>query len=314
MALETNAFNSFGAKGNREDLSDLIHNISPTETPFMLAVRKTDASAVLHEWQTDALGSASTSNAVLEGDAITNDASTATTRVSNTCQISDKVARVTGTQEVVSKAGRKSELAYQMAKRAKELKRDVESILLRNGAEVTGGTTTARQTAGIEAWIATNTDAASDATDAAGTGNDARTEGTARAFTESQLKAVLQAAWTAGGNPGVIMLGAFNKQQLSGFSGGSTSFVDAKDKKLYASVDVYVGDFNTLRVVPNRFQNQSTALVLDMDYWAMASLRPFQSKEVARTGDSTARQLLVEYALESCNEAASGAVYDLTTS
>jgi hypothetical protein len=314
MALETNAFSSFGAIGNREDLSNVIHNIAPTETPFMNAARKTKASAVLHEWQTDTLGAASGSNFVLEGDAITNDARTATVRVSNTCAISDKTARITGTQEVVSKAGRKSEMAYAMAQRAKELKRDVETILLQNNAEVTGGTTTARECAGIEAWIATNTSEAADATNATGNGNDARTSGTARAFTEAQLKSVIQQCWTSGGNPSTIMVGAFNKQQLSGFSGGSTAFVDANDKKLVASVDIYESDFGALKVVPNRFQNATTALVLDMDYWAMASLRPFQTKPIARTGDSEARQILVEYTLEACNEAASGAVYDLTTS
>lgn len=205
-------------------------------------------------------------------------------------------------------------MAYAMAQRAKELKRDVETILLQNNAEVTGGTTTARECAGIEAWIATNTSEASDATNATGNGNDARTEGTARAFTEAQLKSVIQQCWTSGGNPSTIMVGAFNKQQLSGFSGGSTAFVDANDKKLVASVDIYESDFGALKVVPNRFQNAATALVLDMDYWAMASLRPFQTKPIARTGDSEARQILVEYTLEACNEAASGAVYDLTTS
>jgi len=314
MALETNAFNTYGAIGNREDLSDVIFNIAPTETPFMSGIAKTKATAVLHEWQTDTLGAASATNFVLEGDAITNDARTATTRVSNSCAISDKTARITGTQEAVSKAGRKSEMAYAMAQRSKELKRDVESILLANNAEVTGGTTTARECAGIEAWIATNTSEAADATNAAGTGNDARTEGTARAFTEAQLKSVIQSAWTAGGNPDCVMVGAFNKQQLSGFSGGSTRFDKSEDKRLVAAVDVYESDFGALKVIPNRFQNQKTALVLQMDMWAMATLRPFQTKPIARTGDSEARQLLVEYTLEARNEAASGAIYDLTTS
>ena len=314
MAQPGQTFSSYDAVGNREDLSNIIYDISPTETPFMSMIDKVKATSTKHEWQTDSLTAASATNAVIEGDDATTDTSTATTRLYNYTQISDKVARTTGTQDAVDKAGRKRELAYQMEKRMKELKRDVESALLANNAAVVGGDTTARECAGIEAWINSNKDAASDSTAATGDGTDARQEGTARAFTEDQLKSVLQSCWDNGGNPDTIMVGGFNKQTLSGFSGNSSRFDKSEDAKLYTAIDVYVSDFGSLRVVPNRFQNTKTALVLDSEYWAMAELRPFQSHELAKTGDSERRQILCEYTLESRNEAASGAVYDLTTS
>lgn len=314
MALETNAFTTYSAIGNREDLSDMIYDVSPTETPFLTMCAKTKATAVNHEWQTDSLATASGANAVLEGDAATIDAASATVRVGNICQISDKVPRVTGTQEAVNAAGRRSEMAYQMAKRSKELKRDVESALLGNVAKVTGGATTARKLGGIETWIITNTSEASDATNGGGAGTQARTAGTARAFTEAQLKDVLSQCWTSGGDPDCVLVGAFNKQQMSGFSGGASRWDKAEDKRLTAAVDIYVSDFGTLNVIPSRFQTAGTALVLQKDMWAFATLRPFSVQPIARTGDTTAKQLIVEYTLESRNEASSGAIYDLTTS
>ena len=145
MAQPTNTFDTYDSVGEREDLSDVIYSISPTDTPFLSSAAKTQATAVLHEWQTDSLAAASTSNAVIEGDEATLDASTATSRLSNSCQIMDKTVVITGTQEAVDKAGRASEIAYQIAKRAKELKRDMEATLTGNQAEVAGNSTTARK-------------------------------------------------------------------------------------------------------------------------------------------------------------------------
>ena len=103
MAQPTNTFDTYDSVGEREDLSDVIYSISPTDTPFISSAAKTKATAVLHEWQTDALASASTSNAVIEGDEATLDAVTATTRLSNSSQIMDKTVVITGTQEAVDK-------------------------------------------------------------------------------------------------------------------------------------------------------------------------------------------------------------------
>ena len=313
MAQPTNTFDTYDSVGEREDLSDVIYNISPTDTPFLSSAAKTQSTAVLHEWQTDALASASTSNAVIEGDEATLDAVTATTRLSNSCQIMDKTVVITGTQEAVDKAGRASELAYQIAKKAKELKRDMEAQITTNNAEVTGSATAAREMGSLGAWVATN-DVMGTSGTSGSVGNTARTDGTQRAFTEDLLKSVIKSVWNEGGDPTMIMVGPFNKQKLSGFTGNSTRFDAGADATLYTSVDVYASDFGQLQVVPNRFSRDRDCYVLDMNYWGIAFLRDFTMHELSKTGDSEKRQLLVEATLESRNEGASGMVADLTTS
>jgi hypothetical protein len=319
MALPTNTFATYEAIGNREDLSDVIYRIDPTDTPFMTAIEREKATAVNHEWQTQALAAADTANAVLEGDDATTDAVTPTVRLGNICQISDKVARVTGTQRAVEHAGRDDELAYQEMLKGLELKRDMEAILVgTNQAKVTGNDTTARKTASVLSWIKTNTSkgggAAADPAAADGTGT--RTDGTQRAFVESNLKSVLQSIWNNGGKPDIIMTGGFNKQAFSTFTGRATPIEDTKAKKIVAAVDVYESDFGRLKVVPNRFQRARDVLVLQMEMWAIAYLngRRMVSIPLARTGDSERRQMLSEYALVARNEKASGGVFDNTTS
>ena len=313
MAQPSETFDTYDSIGEREDLSDVIYNISPTDTPFLSSAAKTQATAVLHEWQTDSLATAVTDNKVIEGDEATADAVTATTRLSNSSQILDKVVTISGTQEAVDKAGRASEIAYQVAKKAKELKRDLESSLTSNNAEVTGGSGVARQLGGLGSWVATN-DVFGTGGASGGLGNTARTNGTQRAFTETQLKSVIKSVWNAGGNPQIIMVGPFNKQKLSGFTGNSTRFDAGADATLYTSVDVYASDFGQTQVIPNRFSRDREAWVLDMDFWGVAFLRDFTMHELAKTGDTEKRQLLVECTLESRNEAASGMIADLTTS
>jgi len=313
MAQFSDTFDTYDSIGEREDLSDVIYNISPTDTPFLSSAAKTKATAVLHEWQTDSLAAAVTNNQVIEGDEATADAITATTRLSNSCQIMDKTVVITGTQEAVDKAGRASEIAYQIAKKAKELKRDLEASLTSNNAEVTGSATAARVAGGLRSWVATN-DLMGTSGTSGGLGNTAATNGTQRVFTESLLKSVIKSVWDAGGNPTMIMVGPFNKQKLSGFTGNSTRFDAGADATLYTSVDVYASDFGQLQVVPNRFSRDRDAWVLDMDYWGVSFLRDFTMHEIAKTGDADKRQLLLEATLESRNEAASGVVADVTTS
>ena len=313
MAQFGNTFDTYDSIGEREDLSDVIYNISPTDTPFLSSAAKTKATAVLHEWQTDSLTAAASDNAVIEGDEVGIDAITATTRLSNSCQIMDKAICITGTQEAVDKAGRASEIAYQIAKRAKELKRDLESSLTSNNAEVTGSATAARVMGGLRSWVATN-DVMGTSGTSGGLGNTAAGNGTQRVFTESLLKSVIKSVWNAGGNPTMIMVGPFNKQKLSGFTGNSTRFDAGADATLYTSVDVYASDFGQLQVVPNRFSRDRDAWVLDMDYWGVAFLRDFTMHEIAKTGDAEKRQLLLEATLESRNEGASGVIADVTTS
>jgi hypothetical protein len=313
MAVPSNTYLSYSVIGEREDLSDVIYNVDPTDVPFLTSVPRAKATFTLHEWQTDTLASASAANAVLEGDDADPDSMTATTRLSNTCQISDKVPRVSGTAQATINAGRKDELAYQIVKAAKELRRDMESSLLANNAEATGSASVARELGGIEAWINTNTSVGSGGT-AGSLGDNARTDGTNRALTESLLKVELKSCWDNGGDPDCIMVGSFNKQQISTFTGNATRFKEAEDSRLMASIDIYQSDFGELEIIPNRFQVSESCLILQKDMWAVAYLRPVSISNLAKTGDSERRQIIVEYTLESRNEKASGAVFDCTTS
>lgn len=315
MALPADTLATFTAVGNREDLSNIIYDISPAETPFLSKIPKTKASGVKHEWQTHSLTAASATNKVLEGDDATTDASTLTARVYNYRQISDKVARVTGTQEVVDKAGRRSEMAFQMEARMKELKRDVESRLLSNLASAAGNATLAPECAGAQAWIKTNTDKASDATASAGNGTDIHTDGTARALQESQVESVLALAWTNGGNPTMGILNAFQKRKFASFSGSSTKMSDGDKKKVVNSVDIYVDPLgNEVRLVPCRQCPTDVVYFFDTEHVKFAVLRDFKTHDLAKTGDSERKQILVEYTLEMCQEKAHAGVYDLAAS
>ena len=294
MTLPTNTFTTYSAIGNREDLSDVIYRIDPADTPFMSAVEREKATAVAHEWQTQALAAIDTANAVLEGDDATTDAATPTVRLGNVCQISDKVARVTGTQQAVQHSGRDDELAYQEMLKGLELKRDMETLLVGvNIAKVTGSDSTARKTASILSWIKSNTSKGAGGADpSAADGTGSRTDGTQRAFTEANLKAVLQSVWNSGGKPDTIMLGGFNKQVMSTFTGRATPTEETKSKKIIAAVDAYESDFGTLKVVANRFSRPRDVLILQTDMWALAYLngRKMVSMPLAKTGDSERRE------------------------
>lgn len=315
MAQPTNTFDQFDSIGNREDLSDMIYNIAPTETPFMNGIKKGSCSNTLHEWQTDSL-TAVAANAQIAGDDISGDAVTPTVRLNNRTQISRKSVTIAGTLEAVDRAGRKREMAYQMAKSSKELKRDMENALIGvNNAKVTGNSTTAAELASVESWIATNTSKGATGADPTGDGTDARTDGTQRVFTEAMLTDVLSKCFTEGGNPDTLMVGAFNKGKVSGFSGNADSVQHVNtDSKVINNVDVYVGDFHTLKVVPNRFSRSRSAYVLEMSMWSLDFLRPFTQFDLAKTGDSEKKALVVEYTLASKQEKASGIIADLTTS
>lgn len=291
----------------------VIYDISPTETPFLNSVAHVDATQQTHEWQTDSLASAS-NNAVIEGDDADADSSSSTTRLNNVTQLSDKVARVTSRARAVNTAGRADELDYQMLKRGRELRRDMETALLDNKAKVTGNDTTAPELAGIVSWINTNEDAASDGSAPSGDGSDTRSNGTRRAFEEDQVKTVLKDVFDSGGMPDTLMVGPFNRQIASSFSNGRTNMQKVEDEALHASFSVYEGDFGVLKIIPNRFQRARDALILQMDMWAVAFLQNFHTFDVAKTGHSDARAIASEYTLEARNEEASGIVTDLTSS
>lgn len=315
MAQPSNTFSTYDAIGNREDLSDIIHDISPAETPFLSALPKNSATSTKHEWQKHSLTAASSSNFVIEGDDATTDASTATTRIFNYCGISDKVALVTGTQDAVKKAGRSSEMAFQMKNRMKELKRDVEKAALENQAYNAGNDTQARQVAGAQAWITTNQNIASDANDATGDGSDAHTDGTARALLESYGEDVLAQCWSSGGKPTMGICNSFQKRKIASWSGSSTKHSDGDGRKVTNSVDIYIDPLgNEIRFVPCRQAPTDVVYFFDMEHIAFSTLRDYQTSELAKTGDSTRKQILVEWTLEVGNEAAHGIITDLSAS
>lgn len=313
MAVPSGTAQTYQGVINREDLSDMVYMISPTETPLLSGAGRSKAANTLHEWTTDVLATAA-NNAQIEGDDTYTAAGTINpgTRVNNRTQISRKIVRLSGTQQAVNSAGNLYTMGKQMAKASAELKRDMEVALCQNTTAVVGAAGTARQTRGLEGWIATNNSLGASGAAPNPTTNTAPTDGTQRALTEALLKTVLQSCWNAGGNPDTIMLGGTQKQLFSSFTGGGTQFGNLDDKKLVAAIDVYVSDFGTLKLVPNRFQRARTLFCLEMDKWKVAYLRPFQTEDLAKTGDSDAKHIIVEYALEAANEAASGAVRDLT--
>lgn len=319
MSITSGTFETYQAVGRREDLTDVIHDVSPTDTPFMSAIGKSKAKNTYHEWQTDALATASGTNAVLEGDNPGNDSATPTVRLGNYTQLSDKVIQVSSSQRASNNAGRGDELSYQLMKRSKELKRDVETRITGNYASVAGvSDTTARACAGFEAWIQTNDSrGANGANTAFNSGiQAAATDGDQRVFSESLLKDVLQLCWENGGEPTMLMVGAFNKKQASGFTGVADSVRDTGNKRatIIAAADVYVSDFGQLNIIPNRFSRSRSALVVDPTMWKLCYYQPYKTEDLAKTGHATRKMLSVEFTLEACNEKSSGCVADLTTS
>jgi hypothetical protein len=212
-------FTAHSAIGQREDLTDIIYDISPTETPFMSSIGKTKATAVYHEWQTDSLAAATTANAAIEGADATSATLSPTVRLGNYTQIIQKTVQVSGTLDTVNKAGRKSEKAYQLAKASAELKRDLETILLANQGRSAGSSTIARKMGSILSWIKTNSDVGSGGADPATIGVSTRTDGTQRTFTEALLKTVVSEVFVSGGSPKILMVGAAGKQKVSSFAG-----------------------------------------------------------------------------------------------
>lgn len=305
MAAPSNTFLTTAAIGNREDLTDAIYRISPTQTPVLNMSSKTKATNTLHEWQTQDLAAAA-DNAQAEGDNATAKVVTPTVRLNNRTQISTKTVIVSGTQQAMNPAGRKDELAYQLALASAEIKRDMEFGLTQNDVLATAP----RKSRGLRGWVVDNVNN-NGGTLANYVTNTGYTPGTQRAFTEAQVKDVLQKIYTAGGEPDMIMMSPAAKQTFSGFTGNATRFDKSEDAKLYASVDYYVSDFGTIQAVPNRFQAARDVFILQSDKLAVAYLRPFMTVELAKTGDAEQREIIVEYTLECRAPKAHGAVYDV---
>lgn len=322
-------YQTYQAKGLREDLTDIIYNVSPYEAPFQANAGKSTAKATRHEWQSDTLANPDLTNARVEGADAAIQTSTATSRLSNITQIMDKTVQVSGTLDAVDKAGRAKELTYQLLKRGRELKRDTEAILLANQASSLGDASTASKLGGLPSWLKTNVSRAGDGASGGYSTSTALTvaatdsTGSGRTFTETLLKGVMQSCFQNGGDPTILMVGPYNKGQFSNatnFPGIASlrSNIAQNNKSSMATVigaaDVYLGDFGTLQVVPNRFQRDRDAYLLDPEYVKIARLRPLTQNELAKTGDSEKRQMIQELTLQVGNEAALGVVADLRTS
>lgn len=293
MAVPTNTRLTYGAVGIREDLSNIIYNISPEDTPFMSGIGRSTADNTYFEWQTDALDGGN-DNRQIEGDDANVIAVSEPTRVGNYTQISTKAVQSSGTAEAVDFAGRKSTQAYQMAKRAKELKLDMEAMLLELDESGGAGTSgSARSTQSVGSWIDTN-------------------KVTGTVVSEDDIRDCMEQCWTSGATPKVIMVDGVVKQAISALSQSVSELRTAANDKspayVVAAVDIYVSDFGNLQIVPNRLMPAETAYLLDYEYWDIAYLRPFMTHDLARTGDSISQLLVVEYGLRAKNEAANGKI------
>lgn len=274
-------------------------------------LKKSKASARFFEWQTDSLAAAA-NNAQIEGDDVTSfTAVSPTTRWGNYTQISTKNFIIAGTEEVVDKAGRSSEIAFQKLKKTKEILRDQEVALCQNTTFNAGALGTARQTRGLAGWITQGSVGAGAGVFPVPSTNTAPVAGTGRAFTETLLKAAQNAAWTAGGNPGVVLVRGADKQLASAFTGNATRFQKVEANKLTASYDVYVGDFGELKIVASRFLD-AAAYLIDVDHVSLKTLRPLTSSPLAKTGDAEKFLMTYEYGLQMDNKDAHAQIRDLT--
>lgn len=335
--MSTTNFDRFdleSAAGNdnvREDLTSVIYNISPTEVPYQANAGRGTALNTLHEWQVDSLDPVDTGNAAIDGADFGADQSSPADRIGVFAQISIKYIAVSRRANIVNKAGRKSSLAYQIAKQGKALRRDVEAIATLNQATLQGNSTTASLTAGLGAWIRTTTVRGAGGTDPALSGGTfgqpttaAGDSATPVALSETNILTVLRGAYIEGGNPNMIMVGPTVKQRISNymFDQATPSARIATQRQdqgpvnrggvsVVGAVDVYVSDYTVLDIVPNRFSRERDVWILDTEYWEICYLDGYKTETIAKIGDAERRHILVDWANCSLNEAASGVVADV---
>ena len=322
MAIVANTFTKYSAVGIREDLANVIFNISPQTTPFISNMtKKKTVKNTFFEWQTDSLAAAAANHHIDGDDLASFTAVSPTVRLGNFTQISRKDFVIADNLAgAIDEAGRRSEVAYQLAKKGDELKRDMEHNLCGLSHAANGGSASvARKTAPLTSWLTSNTSngtGGANPTLSGGVPNAAPTDGTQRAMTEAMLKSVVQSMYSNGGDPKFLMVGPHVKTVVSGFAGIAAQRYQAPDgpTTIIGAADVYVSDFGSISVVPNRFSRARDAYVIDPDMVEMATLRPIQSEELAKTGDATKYMLLAEYGLQVNNEAGLGVVRDLSTS
>lgn len=310
MPKVTNAFTSYGAQANREDLSDTIYNIDPFDTPIFSAIGKRNVKNKQFDWQTESLPAAATTSDI-EGYELSRAAATPTVRVSNVVQINHRDATVTSTQQAMDPAGKKDELAHQMALVSKALKRDMESIVSgkqpRNDGEDT--TPTARTTRALEHWIQTNGTAGASYVFTNAT--TAITDGTLRSLTETMFNDTLEECYTNGGEPTLCVVPPALKRKISTFVGRTGSQIAIGKTEAVNTVDIYRSDFGDIKIIPSRWVRTRTILFLDPEYARIAYLRPFHSWTPAKIGSADTRVIEVEWGLQVDNEKAHAKLADV---
>jgi hypothetical protein len=322
MTANANSNKTYDVTTIREDLQDALISISPTETPVMTAIGRRNVENTYFEWPTVELASPSSSNRVIEGENDPgNDAPTNAVRLGQYTQISDKVVEVSDTAEKVNGAGDAQTIAKQIAYKLKELKRDMETMLLDNVAASAGNASTARASAGLPAFLRTNVSRSSGATAGAngtlsgttsGFVNAAATDGTVRALTEDMLKTVIASCWNNGAEPSLVICGSLVKQKISSsFTGAATRYKEVTDKTISAAIDLYVSDFGELSIVPARHVRARDVLVLDPSYARVGYLQQTKQTPLARTGHAERRLISVEYGLQVDTEKAHGIIADI---
>lgn len=289
---------TYDAVGNREDLLDVITNISPTETPMFSRFKKNKAKGVTHEWLTDSLAAAA-DNAAVEGADYTFTKRSSRTRLQNWAQTFETPVEVSDLQRIVDKAGVEDEFAYQLTKAIKEQARDIEYALV-SGTGNSGASGSARRLKGVLSWITTNV------VTGTGTGSEA--------LTESMFNDALQEIWEQGGQPDLVFANGFQKRQISNFTASNTKFVNASEKEVIQGVDVYDSDFGRVKIVADRFMPADEVAILQSDLWVVSVLDPTHKVDVAKVGSATRAVVTTSLTLEARNEAGSGKITELTTS
>ena len=312
MAILTNTLQRSSVIGVREELSDMISRITPVDVKFMSAIKKKSTANTFFEWQSDSLATPA-NNAQIDGDDASFTAVAQPTRWGNYTQISSKTFIISDTSNAVNRAGARSEKAREIAKQADALKRDMEFALWNN---TTFSSSATRQTRGVQGWLATNCSFGATGAAPVPSSNTAPTPGTNRTLTEALVKTQCQNIFSQGGAPNTLYVTPAHKMLFSGLTFNATRFQKAEGAALNAAVDVYINDFYELKVVPSRIMalgaSNAIAAIIDHDQFALRTLRPYEVRDLAKTGDADKSQLIVEYGLEATNEAASAQIRDLT--
>lgn len=321
MAIPTNTYTRFTAGNNvREDLADFIAMQDPESTPISSAAGRVKAAQTFHEWSRDALRAPNADNAALDGDEASASAKSPPQRVGNYCQIFQDTVIVSGRAEIVDKAGKKSEVAYQKGKMYKELQRDFEKAIVSSNVAVLGSGAVAPKMAGLGVMLYTNAAhgvGGSTVAHTSGAATVAPTAGTARALTETIYKGALQTTYISAGKvPKAVYFSPAHKQVASAFTGIAQMRYEVKGDNqgtIIGAADVYVSDFGAVSHVPHYMMASSTNVYgLDLSEVKVVYLRPYASKELGKTGDSERHQCLLDASLRVEAEKACFKISDLS--